>query len=81
MVCNVLKLFMDINPSLFDEVDAEYSESRRKKEDEEIIREERWTILENIAKENAMKLKSQNPTTVHSTTERLKKLSLDYTNG
>ncbi|EPY51306.1 protein phosphatase regulatory subunit Par1 [Schizosaccharomyces cryophilus OY26] len=77
MVCNVLKLFMDINPSLFDEVDSEYSELVLKREKEEQERKERWLILESIATENASKMKASKNTSVQSTTEQLKKISIE----
>jgi serine/threonine-protein phosphatase 2A regulatory subunit B' len=45
MVYNAMKLFMEINPQLFDECSQEYNEHQNGAEEREKARRRRWELL------------------------------------
>jgi serine/threonine-protein phosphatase 2A regulatory subunit B' len=57
MVYNALKLFMEVNPQLFDDCSHEYSEQQNALAEKQSARQQRWDKLEQLAKVN----KDQNP--------------------
>ncbi|CAG8535774.1 1475_t:CDS:10 [Diversispora eburnea] len=56
LVYNALKLFMEINPALFDECTAQYKQSRQLEKKKMREREETWQRLERTAAHNAQGL-------------------------
>lgn len=51
MVYNAMKMFMEINPQLFDECSHEYNERMNTAEEREQARQDRWTKVAEQAKE------------------------------
>ena len=51
MVYNAMKMFMEINPQLFDECSHEYNERMNTAEERVIARQDRWTKVAEQAKE------------------------------
>ncbi|KAI9933112.1 hypothetical protein ASPWEDRAFT_174274 [Aspergillus wentii DTO 134E9] len=51
MVYNAMKMFMEINPQLFDECSHEYNERQNSAEEREQARQDRWTKLAEQAKD------------------------------
>lgn len=49
MVYNAMKLFMEINPQLFDDCSHEYTEQQNSAEAREKARENKWKALEELA--------------------------------
>jgi serine/threonine-protein phosphatase 2A regulatory subunit B' len=50
MVYNAMKLFMEINPQLFDDCSHDYTEHQNNAEARELTREKKWKALEEQAK-------------------------------
>lgn len=50
MVYNAMKLFMEINPQLFDDCSHEYNEQQNSAEEREKTRQQRWEQLAEQAK-------------------------------
>ncbi|KAJ5908631.1 hypothetical protein N7495_001313 [Penicillium taxi] len=53
MVYNAMKMFMEINPQLFDDCSHEYTEHQNSADEREKFRQERWDLLEQRAKRGA----------------------------
>jgi serine/threonine-protein phosphatase 2A regulatory subunit B' len=53
LVYNALKLIMEISPKLFDEYTNQYKENRQIKKQMQQEREEKWRIIEELAKKRA----------------------------
>ncbi|ORX33617.1 B56-domain-containing protein [Piromyces finnis] len=53
LVYNALKLIMEISPKLFDEYTNQYKENRQIKKQMQQEREEKWKIIEQLAKNRA----------------------------
>ena len=51
MVYNAMKMFMEINPQLFDECSHDYTEHQNNADQREKIRSERWDVIEQQAKD------------------------------
>lgn len=51
MVYNAMKMFMEINPQLFDECSHEYTERMNSADEREKARLSRWDKLEDLAKD------------------------------
>ncbi|CAG8887654.1 unnamed protein product [Penicillium salamii] len=51
MVYNAMKMFMEINPQLFDECSHEFTEHQNNADQREKIRSDRWDIIEQQAKD------------------------------
>ena len=51
MVYNAMKMFMEINPQLFDECSHEYNERQNGAEQREKTRQDRWSKLAELAKD------------------------------
>ena len=51
MVYNAMKMFMEINPQLFDDCSHEYTEMQNSAQAREQQRQDRWKKLEDLAKE------------------------------
>lgn len=49
MVYNAMKLFMEINPQLFDDCSHEYAEQQNSAAEREAIRERRWAAVTELA--------------------------------
>lgn len=49
MVYNAMKLFMEVNPQLFDECSHEYAEKQQNAQSEELARKQRWDKLAELA--------------------------------
>jgi serine/threonine-protein phosphatase 2A regulatory subunit B' len=49
MVYNAMKLFMEINPQLFDDCSHEYTEQQNGAAAREALRERKWAALEELA--------------------------------
>lgn len=49
MVYNAMKMFMEINPQLFDECSHEYTEQQNSSEQREKTRQDRWDMIEQQA--------------------------------
>ena len=49
MVYNAMKLFMEINPQLFDDCSHEYTEHQNSAAEREAIRERKWAALDEQA--------------------------------
>jgi len=49
MVYNAMKMFMEINPQLFDECSHEYTEQQNSAEQREKSRQDRWDTIEQQA--------------------------------
>ena len=45
MVYNAMKLFMEINPQLFDDCSHDYTEQQNSQAEREAMRERKWAIL------------------------------------
>lgn len=50
MVYNAMKMFMEINPQLFDECSHEYTEHQNSADQREKTRQDRWDLIEQQAK-------------------------------
>lgn len=50
MVYNAMKMFMEINPQLFDECSHDYTEHQNSAEQREKSRQDRWDLVEQQAK-------------------------------
>jgi serine/threonine-protein phosphatase 2A regulatory subunit B' len=50
MVYNAMKLFMEINPQLFDDCSHDYTEQQNNAEARELIRQNKWKALQEQAK-------------------------------
>lgn len=50
MVYNAMKMFMEINPQLFDECSHDYTEHQNSAEQREKTRQDRWEMIEQQAK-------------------------------
>lgn len=50
MVYNAMKLFMEINPQLFDDCSHDYTEQQNNAEARELVRENKWKALAEQAK-------------------------------
>lgn len=51
-----MKLFMEINPTLFDECSADYTEAQNTAGQREAVRLQKWTQLEEQARRNLSKM-------------------------
>ena len=51
-----MKLFMEINPTLFDECSADYTESQNTAGQREAARQQKWAQLEEQARRNLSKM-------------------------
>lgn len=51
MVYNAMKMFMEINPQLFDECSHEYTEHQNNADQRERTRQDRWDLIEQQAKQ------------------------------
>ena len=49
MVYNAMKLFMEVNPQLFDDCSHDYAESQNSASERQKARESRWAALEKLA--------------------------------
>lgn len=49
MVYNAMKLFMEINPQLFDDCSHEYTESQNNASAREAMRERKWAAIADLA--------------------------------
>jgi serine/threonine-protein phosphatase 2A regulatory subunit B' len=49
MVYNAMKLFMEVNPQLFDECSHEYTESQNNAEQRQHARQAKWERLDDLA--------------------------------
>lgn len=49
MVYNAMKLFMEINPQLFDDCSHEYTEQQNSAADREALRQRKWAAIQNQA--------------------------------
>ncbi|PVH97355.1 protein phosphatase 2A regulatory B subunit [Periconia macrospinosa] len=49
MVYNAMKLFMEVNPQLFDDCSHDYAESQNNASERQKSRESRWEVLEKLA--------------------------------
>lgn len=54
MVYNAMKLFMEINPQLFDDCSHEYTEQQNSAAEREAMREQKWAALESKAGQRRM---------------------------
>ena len=52
MVYNAMKLFMEINPQLFDDCSHDYTELQNSAEDRKAHRQSKWDALAELAKKN-----------------------------
>ena len=68
MVYNAMKLFMEINPTLFDECSADYTESQNTAGQREAARQQKWAQLEEQARRNLNKMNTTNGSKVNSST-------------
>jgi len=59
MVYNAMKLFMEVNPQLFDDCSHDYAESQNNQESKAQTRQNKWDHLAALAKEN-VESKKQN---------------------
>ncbi|KIW07343.1 uncharacterized protein PV09_02191 [Verruconis gallopava] len=50
MVYNAMKLFMEVNPQLFDDCSHEYAEQQKQAKEKQLARAARWSKLEELAK-------------------------------
>jgi serine/threonine-protein phosphatase 2A regulatory subunit B' len=50
MVYNAMKLFMEVNPQLFDDCSHEYAEQQNQAEQKQKTRQEKWEKLAQLAK-------------------------------
>lgn len=50
MVYNAMKLFMEINPQLFDDCSHEYTEQQNSAPQREALRQKKWAAIEEQAK-------------------------------
>src|SRR4051812_20895354 len=50
MVINAMKLFMEINPQLFDDCSHDYTEQQNNAEAREALRERKWAVIMEQAK-------------------------------
>ncbi|EEB08524.2 protein phosphatase regulatory subunit Par1 [Schizosaccharomyces japonicus yFS275] len=80
MVRNVLKLFMDINPVLFDEIDSEYVELRRERALEETNRATMWKKVEEMAEVHKKENDSAQASSFQSATDKLRRLTISPVN-
>jgi serine/threonine-protein phosphatase 2A regulatory subunit B' len=49
MVCNALKLFMEVNPQLFEDCSHEYNQQQGALAEKQKARKQRWERLEQLA--------------------------------
>jgi serine/threonine-protein phosphatase 2A regulatory subunit B' len=66
MVYNAMKLFMEINPQLFDDCSHEYTERQNTAEQREQMRQSKWDRLE----QQAQSRRNNQPTATSSITPR-----------
>lgn len=59
MVYNAMKLFMEINPQLFDECSHEYTEAQNNADQVKAERKSKWDRLAEQAKRNSASLAGQ----------------------
>jgi serine/threonine-protein phosphatase 2A regulatory subunit B' len=52
MVYNAMKLFMEVNPQLFDDCSHDYAEQQNQVREKQQARQSRWGKLEELAKGN-----------------------------
>jgi serine/threonine-protein phosphatase 2A regulatory subunit B' len=52
MVYNAMKLFMEVNPQLFDDCSHDYAEQQNQVREKQQARSSRWSKLEELAKDN-----------------------------
>lgn len=69
MVYNAMKLFMEINPQLFDECSHGYSEMQNTADDREKARQAKWDKLTEQA--NKMKSGTEKPISAATTTKEV----------
>ncbi len=66
MVYNAMKLFMEINPQLFDDCSHEYTEHQNNAEAREQAREAKWAALAEQAKRGKANGTARGPTATRS---------------
>ena len=53
MVYNAMKLFMEINPTLFDECSADYAALQKTADQRQAVRKQKWDRIEELAQRNS----------------------------
>jgi serine/threonine-protein phosphatase 2A regulatory subunit B' len=82
MVYNAMKLFMEINPQLFDDCSHEYTEHQNSTEARNAAREAKWKALAEQAKHVSTNGTSAKPPAVDGVDESAKRLEqLDLKDG
>lgn len=78
MVYNAMKLFMEINPRLFDDCSAEYTEHQNNASNREQSRQEKWRKLQEQAdrRQNSAPSKSETDHLTQDSQKRLDALKL-----
>ena len=61
MVYNAMKLFMEVNPQLFDDCSHDYAESQNNASERQRSRESRWEVLEKLAEARKNGTTVENP--------------------
>jgi serine/threonine-protein phosphatase 2A regulatory subunit B' len=78
LIYNALKLFMEINPALFDECTAHYKQTRQMEKQKLKEREESWHRLETTAASNAQGLPLPYSIGQHPTSSKSDVSKIDY---
>lgn len=60
MVYNAMKLFMEINPQLFDDCSHEYTEQQNSLAERELVRAQKWAALDEQANERRLSMGTAN---------------------
>ena len=83
MVYNAMKLFMEINPQLFDDCSQDYNELQNSAASREKTRQEKWDKLQEQANrmknglgKNGSKVSNHEPDATHDSQKRLDALKL-----
>ncbi|KAL1896510.1 serine/threonine-protein phosphatase 2A 56 kDa regulatory subunit delta isoform [Sporothrix stenoceras] len=71
MVYNAMKLFMEINPQLFDDCSHEYTEHQQSASAREALREHKWAAIQEQAELRRASSKNGSGTTLAATTNSL----------
>lgn len=69
MVYNAMKLFMEINPQLFDDCSQEYTEHQNSAASREQQRERKWAAIQELANKQKTNGKATNPAEENDGTE------------
>ncbi|KZF20188.1 protein phosphatase 2A regulatory B subunit [Xylona heveae TC161] len=77
MVYNAMKLFMEINPQLFDECSHEYTEMQNSAEDRQRLRKDKWAKLAEMAQQSKTVTATENLPAAKNPTDDIDPMTQD----